>query len=243
LSENSERCIVNINMGIILEISKNMGESRPFGPVFTLGTANSACSAAFCARISGIRENPVKYTDPDGRQIVEVITEIGPLLGTMTVILSAPKNAKTVGDSAEALWDGFDKAGEATMAASDAIKSQVASIFAKVPVRDKDRNPMPAGNRQQSPMGKKANSGPMDIGDPGDLGGPKFRSPGPKDVLKKIAALLTIGGAGQAIIRDGYNNPSASAPAPEPDADVPTIMNPLIYSEPSFSAKYEKLGE
>jgi hypothetical protein len=36
------------------------------GPVFTLGTANSACSAAFYARISGIRANPLKYTDPDG---------------------------------------------------------------------------------------------------------------------------------------------------------------------------------
>jgi hypothetical protein len=175
--------------------------------------------------------NPLKYLDPDGSQIVEAITEIGPVLGAVTVILSAPKNAKAVGDGAEALWDGLGKAGEATMAASDAIKSQVASRFAKVPVRDKDRKPMLAGNRQRSPMGKKANSGPMDIG---DLGGPKFRSPGPKDLLKKIASLLTISGSGQAIICDGYNNPSASAPPPEPGADIPTKINPIISVQDNF---------
>jgi hypothetical protein len=38
-----------------------------FVPIITLGTANSACSAAFYARISGIRANPLKYTDPDGK--------------------------------------------------------------------------------------------------------------------------------------------------------------------------------
>jgi hypothetical protein len=34
---------------------------------FTLKTANSACSMAFYAQISGIRANPLKYTDPDGK--------------------------------------------------------------------------------------------------------------------------------------------------------------------------------
>jgi hypothetical protein len=34
---------------------------------FTLGTANSACSAVFYARIWGTRANPLKYTDPDGK--------------------------------------------------------------------------------------------------------------------------------------------------------------------------------
>jgi hypothetical protein len=32
-------------------------------------TANSACSPAVSARISGFRDNPVKYTDPDGREV------------------------------------------------------------------------------------------------------------------------------------------------------------------------------
>jgi hypothetical protein len=49
------------------EISEKADGSGLLGPVFTLGTANSACSAAFYARISGIRANPLKYTDPDGR--------------------------------------------------------------------------------------------------------------------------------------------------------------------------------
>jgi hypothetical protein len=44
-----------------------MEESRPFESVYTLGTANSACSVVFYARISGIRANPLKYTDPDGK--------------------------------------------------------------------------------------------------------------------------------------------------------------------------------
>jgi hypothetical protein len=34
--------------------------------IFTLGTANSAFSLVFYVRISEIRANPLKYTDPDG---------------------------------------------------------------------------------------------------------------------------------------------------------------------------------
>jgi hypothetical protein len=34
---------------------------------FPCKTANSACSPAVSARISGFRDNPVKYTDPDGK--------------------------------------------------------------------------------------------------------------------------------------------------------------------------------
>jgi hypothetical protein len=49
-------------------LGEKVEKIRPFKPVFTLGTANSACSAAFYARISGIRANPLKYTDPDGRE-------------------------------------------------------------------------------------------------------------------------------------------------------------------------------
>jgi hypothetical protein len=47
--------------------AERIGISRP---VFTLGTANPACTAAFYARISGIRENPLKYTDPDGNYVI-----------------------------------------------------------------------------------------------------------------------------------------------------------------------------
>jgi hypothetical protein len=49
------------------EISEKVEKIGLLEPVFTLKTANSACSAAFYARISGIRENPLKYTDPDGK--------------------------------------------------------------------------------------------------------------------------------------------------------------------------------
>jgi hypothetical protein len=54
-----------------METVSEMGEKAEkigiSGPVFTLGTANPACSGVFCARIWGNWENPVKYTDPDGR--------------------------------------------------------------------------------------------------------------------------------------------------------------------------------
>jgi hypothetical protein len=46
--------------------AERIGISRP---VFTLGTANSACSGGY-ARILGIRENPLKYTDTDGKATV-----------------------------------------------------------------------------------------------------------------------------------------------------------------------------
>jgi hypothetical protein len=46
---------------------KKKGGSRL---VFTRGTANSACSAAFYARISGIQAKPLKYTNPDGKDII-----------------------------------------------------------------------------------------------------------------------------------------------------------------------------
>jgi hypothetical protein len=57
------------------EISEKVEKIGLFEPVFTLKTANSACSAAFYARISGIRENPLEYTDPDGMNDKEAYDE------------------------------------------------------------------------------------------------------------------------------------------------------------------------
>jgi hypothetical protein len=55
-----------------METVSEMGEKAEgngiLGPVFTLGTANCACSGGY-ARILGIRENPLKYTDPDGKWV------------------------------------------------------------------------------------------------------------------------------------------------------------------------------
>jgi hypothetical protein len=61
-------------METIPEISEKAEGSRLLCSVFTLGTANSACSATVYARISGIRANPLKYTDPDGRIPFLVVT-------------------------------------------------------------------------------------------------------------------------------------------------------------------------
>jgi hypothetical protein len=42
--------------------------SRYLRPVFTLKTANSSRSVSFSTQIPGFRDNPVKYTDPDGNE-------------------------------------------------------------------------------------------------------------------------------------------------------------------------------
>jgi hypothetical protein len=51
----------------LFEIEKKAERIGISGSVFTLGTANSACSVVFYARISGIQPNPLKYTHPDGK--------------------------------------------------------------------------------------------------------------------------------------------------------------------------------
>jgi hypothetical protein len=56
-------------MEILSGLCEKVEEIGLGGPAFTLGTANSACPVFFCARISGIQANPLKYTDPDGRDI------------------------------------------------------------------------------------------------------------------------------------------------------------------------------
>jgi hypothetical protein len=60
-------------METMLEISEKTKGIGFSGSVFTLGTANFACSVCFYTRISGIRLNPLKYTDPDGRDLDELL--------------------------------------------------------------------------------------------------------------------------------------------------------------------------
>jgi hypothetical protein len=65
------------NMETMSEIGEKAERIGPSGPVFTLGTANSASSVAFYPRISGIRENPLKYLDPDGETRVKANDTLG----------------------------------------------------------------------------------------------------------------------------------------------------------------------
>jgi hypothetical protein len=60
------------HMETLSEIGEKAERIGISGPVFTLGTVNSACSVVFYARISGIRANPLKYTDPDGKYDLSV---------------------------------------------------------------------------------------------------------------------------------------------------------------------------
>jgi hypothetical protein len=70
-------------METMAELYEKAEEIGLSGPVFTLGTANSACSVGFYARISGIRENPLKYTDPDGK------VDVPKILGGYSLILGS----------------------------------------------------------------------------------------------------------------------------------------------------------
>jgi hypothetical protein len=67
LPDDCEGCIVKNNMQTMSGLCQKVERIEFFGPIFTLGTSNSACSVAFNDRISGIRANPLKYTDPDGK--------------------------------------------------------------------------------------------------------------------------------------------------------------------------------
>jgi hypothetical protein len=64
-------------METLSEIGEKAERIGLLGPVFTPGTANSACSAAFYARISRIRAYPLKYTDPDGETPVKANGALG----------------------------------------------------------------------------------------------------------------------------------------------------------------------
>jgi hypothetical protein len=58
-------------------LCEKVEEIGSWGPVFTLGTANSACSTAFFARFTGIRDNPLTYTDPVGNDIILLLDPDG----------------------------------------------------------------------------------------------------------------------------------------------------------------------
>jgi hypothetical protein len=64
-------------METMSKIGKKAERTGLLGPVFTLGTANSANSVGFFARISGIWANPLKYTDPDGNDIILLVDPDG----------------------------------------------------------------------------------------------------------------------------------------------------------------------
>lgn len=57
-------------------------------------------------------------------------------------------------------------------------------------VRDKEGNPIPLDQQSPGPLGKGANARPENIGDPGDLGGPNFKSP--KTFLGKIVVFFSF---------------------------------------------------
>jgi hypothetical protein len=86
-------------------------------------------------------------------------------------------------------------------------------ISASAPVRDKERNPIPTGNQPQSPTGKSASSGPENIGDPGDLGGPNFKLPNKVTVATIIAV-------GSAAVTNVYDNTTDASSSPPPQSST-----------------------
>jgi RHS repeat-associated protein len=120
---------------------------------------------------------------------------------------------------------------------SQGIANVVDSLISlSAPVRDKEKNPIPAGNQPQSPTGKGANSGPMDIGDPGDLGGSGFKPPNPENPKDTLVAVTVIGVAGGAVIND-MRTDVASSPPPDPNQSKDKNFTAQSYGEePAFRA-------
>jgi hypothetical protein len=88
LVQNSGREYSKRSMEAIPEISENTEGAGLWGAVFTLETANSACSAAFYARISGIWANPLKYTAPDGE--IPIPAAVYAVSSYISVVASSP---------------------------------------------------------------------------------------------------------------------------------------------------------
>jgi hypothetical protein len=75
------------------------GKTGQLFQYFTLGTANSATFKCISVQISGIRANPLKYTDPDGKSDYDGILDT--------------KSASIANISAESNQGSFNASGEA----------------------------------------------------------------------------------------------------------------------------------
>ena len=105
-----------------------------------------------------------------------------------TVVTTAAIIAVTQNESyQEAIGEASEKINEKIQKTKEKMKT----LFSKgKKERDKEGNPIPLGNQKQSPLGKGANGGPEDVGDPGDFGGPDFKPP--KEPSPKEKALLAV---------------------------------------------------
>ena len=107
-----------------------------------------------------------------------------------TVVTTAAIIAVTQNESyQEAIGEASEKINEKIQKTKEKMKT----LFSKgKKERDKEGNPIPLENQKQSPLGKGANGGPEDVGDPGDFGGPDFKPPKEPN-FKEITAIVLAG--------------------------------------------------
>ena len=105
-----------------------------------------------------------------------------------TVVTTAAIIAVTQNESyQEAIGEASEKINEKIQKTKEKMKT----LFSKgKKERDKEGNPIPLGNQKQSPLGKGANGGPEDVGDPGDFGGPDFKPPKEPNFKETTAIVL-----------------------------------------------------
>ena len=105
-----------------------------------------------------------------------------------TVVTTAAIIAVTQNESyQEAIGEASEKFNEKIQKTKEKMKT----LFSKgKKERDKEGNPIPLGNQKQSPLGKGANGGPEDVGDPGDFGGPDFKPPKEPNFKETTAIVL-----------------------------------------------------
>ncbi len=136
--------------------------------------------------------DPVNYLDLWGLDATEILAGVGLILGGVgVVVVTVVEDIATLGAGVADDIPTLALSGTLITAGVNLISEGLEeedppSPILSAPVRDQEGNPIPVGNQPQSPQGKGANGGPMDIGDPGDLGGPNFKLPDDPSTIVKV---------------------------------------------------------
>ncbi|MBP3709932.1 MAG: hypothetical protein J6I73_05985, partial [Treponema sp.] len=144
--------------------------------------------------------NPIRYTDPDGKQASAAVVQPDILdqtaqalitLGTVGVALPEPATT-ALGTAAFVIGVALINNGSHEHYIPEDLQISCNETTANVVMRDREGNPIPPAN-QPWPLKGRVNSGPEKISDPSAFGQPGKMPPNMKGPKGKIAAVLTAG--------------------------------------------------
>ena len=157
--------------------------------------------------------DPVNFVDLWGyNPIVAVgagVIIIGAVVVTTAVVITVTQSTpykEAVKEVASRATKAHDNIKKKANEIKEKAKDKISDALSKgKKARNKDGNPIPLDQQSPGPLGKGANAGPEDIGDPGDLGGNGFKipdnNPGPGGKAIVAAAATT------SIIANSKKNP------------------------------------